>query len=232
MQCPMIPPATPNHVAFIIDGNRRWAQELALPSSNGHDAGLANVRSVDAACRAAGIRWRSYYLFSRENAKRDPAEVGHLMEAFTDLFAGWGQIAGESAHIVGDLTSPVITDDLRAASRRLLDAGHQSAKPVCASSNVTFFLNYSGFGAPTPSHTDCLGHVPDIDLIVRTGGEKRLSGFMPPQAAFSELAFIDCYWPEFGTVLLARVLADFAQRNRRFGGNAATPERAVVGGLV
>ena len=53
----------------------------------------------------------------------------------------------------GDLASPVITDDLRAASRRLLDAGHQSAKPVCASSNVTFFLNYSGFGAPTPSHT-------------------------------------------------------------------------------
>jgi undecaprenyl diphosphate synthase len=220
----------PNHVAFIIDGNRRWAKSLSLPTRKGHEAGLVNVHATDEACRSMGIRWRSYYLFSQENAKRDPDEVRYLLEAFTGLFARWTRRSGEAVHIVGDLTSPVLTDELRAASLRLLRSTHRGGS---ATSNVVFFLNYSG-ACPwqRSDSTGCLDHVPDIDLIVRTGGEKRLSGYIPPQAAFSELAFIDYHWPEFGGAHLAAVIEDFASRRRRFGGNDPVPQRSAFGGAA
>jgi len=230
----MMQPTTPNHIAFIIDGNRRWAKTLNLPTRNGHEAGLVNVRTVDDACVSIGIQWRSYYLFSRENAKRDPEEVRHLMGAFTRLFAGWTRRPGEVVHIVGDLTSPVLSDELRAASLRLLQSTHRRGDSGRGNgSNVVFFLNYSGaYPRQTSDSTGCLDHVPDIDLIVRTGGERRLSGYIPPQMAFSELSFVDCYWPDFGDNQLAAVMEDFASRRRRFGGNDLTPLRSAIGGAA
>lgn len=222
--------AIPNHVAFIIDGNRRWARSHNLPTRKGHEAGLVNLHAADEACASLGIPWRSYYVFSQENAKRDPEELRYLFEAFTGLFAGWTRRPGETVHIVGDLTSPVLTEELRTASLRLLRSTHRGGS---ATSNVVFFLNYSGAcpGLRSDS-TGCLDHVPDIDLIVRTGGEKRLSGYIPPQAAFSELAFLDCYWPEFGDTHLAEVMKDFASRRRRFGGDDPVPHRSAMGGAA
>ncbi len=218
----------PNHVAFIIDGNRRWAKALQLPPFEGHDAGLANVKVIDDACRSAGINWRSYYLFSRENARRDPEEVRHLIDGFTAFFTDWPQRQGECLHIVGDLTAPPISDTLRAAADQLLQRAH------CVDtkgSNIVFFLNYSG--APewsTASSTRCLEHMPDIDLLVRTGGEQRLSGLVLPQVAFSELAFPSCYWPDFDSTQLADVIKDYRRRDRRFGAGGVTPDRWAVGG--
>lgn len=227
-------PVTPNHAAFIIDGNRRWAKSLNLPTRNGHEAGLVNVRTIDDVCESMGMQWRSYYLFSRENAKRDPEEVRHLLEAFTSFFADWRRRPGEVVHLVGDLTAPIISEELRAASLRLCRSTHRGGEiGRGAGSNVVFFLNYSGaFPGQTADSTGCLDHVADIDLIVRTGGEKRLSGYIPPQMAFSELSFVDCYWPDFGDKQLAGVMEDFAQRRRRFGGNDLAPRRSAIGGAA
>ncbi|MCX2932278.1 undecaprenyl diphosphate synthase family protein [Mycobacterium sp. CVI_P3] len=218
-----MPYGGPDHIAFIVDGNRRWAKTLNLAAADGHEAGLVNVTTIDDACRARGIRWRSYYVFSRENTNRDPAEVRFLLELFARYFVERKQRPGESVHIVGDLTAPAIPHSLRSAGQHLIEASHAGGEGL---SNVVFFLNYSGARAGgSPAGIGCLDHLPDVDLLVRTGGEKRLSGFIPPQLAFSELAFVDCYWPDFTERHLESVIQDFGTRDRRFGADGVDVNR-------
>ncbi len=173
-----------------------------------------------------GSNGRSYYLFSRENERRDPEEVRHLLEGFTVFFTTWQKRPGEGVHIVGDLTAPTIPDTLRAAGDQLLRTSHAVDN---GGSNVVFFLNYSGASVwSKASSTDCLDHIPDIDLVVRTGGDQRLSGFIPPQVAFSELAFPECYWPDLSAKALADIIEDFGTRDRRFGTDGITADRSDV----
>lgn len=210
---------SPRHIAFIIDGNRRWARSRGISVSAGHEAGYANVLEVDAACRMRGVSWRSYYLLSAANMRRSAMEVEHLLEMLVLFLQHWSQSPGTVVHIVGETDSEKIPPSLRISMRAFRDA---CGRPVEKNAdNVVFFVNYGGEfgpGVAVPGSA-CLAHVPPVDLVVRTGGERRLSGFIPPQIAFSELAFVDLYWPDFSGRQLESVIGEFAGRNRRFGGD-------------
>ncbi|WP_280343467.1 undecaprenyl diphosphate synthase family protein [Nocardia abscessus] len=214
----------PRHIAFIVDGNRRWARDRNFPPSTGHDAGYSNVLTIDTACQQREIPWRSYYLLSSANMRRSSAEVEHLLQLLTKFFQEWTDAANATPHLVGEIDSSEFPPPLRAEARQLSDlCRHASTEN---SNNVAFFVNYGGeSGYTAVPQADCLGHIPPVDLVVRTGGEHRLSGFIPPQVAFSELTFVNEYWPEFSDIHLDFVIDEFASRNRRFGGDSAAQPR-------
>ncbi|MGY1896280.1 undecaprenyl diphosphate synthase family protein [Nocardia gipuzkoensis] len=217
-------PRSPRHIAFIIDGNRRWARDRGLLPSTGHEAGYSNVLTIDAACRQREISWRSYFLLSSANLRRSSTEVEHLVRLMTKFFREWAMATNATPHLVGEIDSAELSPPLRAETQRLSElCRHASADN---SNNVAFFVNYGGeSGNATVSRATCLDHIPPVDLVVRTGGERRLSGFIPPQVAFSELTFVNEYWPEFSDLHLDAVIDEFASRDRRFGGDpAAQPQ--------
>ncbi|MGK8505353.1 undecaprenyl diphosphate synthase family protein [Nocardia asiatica] len=214
---------SPRHIAFIIDGNRRWARDRDLLPSTGHEAGYRNVLAIDTACRQREIAWRSYYLLSSANMRRSSAEVEHLVDLLTRFFREWKTATDATPHLVGEIGSGALPPPLRAEAQELLNL---CGTPTENANNVAFFVNYGGeSGHSTAQHDTCLGHIPPVDLVVRTGGERRLSGFIPPQVAFSELTFVDEYWPEFSDIHLDVVIDEFASRDRRFGGDPAAQAR-------
>ncbi len=180
--------------------------------------------TIDAACRQREIAWRSYYLLSSANMRRSGAEVEHLVHLLTSFFREWTTATDATPHLVGEIGSGELPSALRAEARGLLNlCGRTAAENA---NNVAFFVNYGGESGHTKAaRTHCLGHIPPVDLVVRTGGERRLSGFIPPQVAFSELAFVDEYWPEFSDIHLEVVLDEFASRDRRFGGDPVAQPR-------
>ncbi|WP_280477736.1 undecaprenyl diphosphate synthase family protein [Nocardia asiatica] len=217
----------PRHIAFIVDGNRRWARDRDLPPSAGHDAGYSNVLTIDAACQRRGIPWRSYYLLSSANMRRSSMEVEHLLQLLTNFFREWAEATKAIPHLVGEIDSSEFPPPLRAEARQLADlCRHASTENT---DQVAFFVNYGGESGYTDvPQAACLGHIPPVDLVVRTGGEHRLSGFIPPQVAFSELTFVNEYWPEFSDIHLDLVIDQFASRDRRFGGDPAAQTRVTA----
>ncbi len=179
--------------------------------------------AIDTACRQREIAWRSYYLLSSANMRRSSAEVEHLADLLTRFFREWTTATDATPHLVGEIGSGVLPPPLRAEALGLSNLCGTAAENA---NNVAFFVNYGGESGHTTAQRDtCLGHIPPMDLIVRTGGERRLSGFIPPQVAFSELTFVDEYWPAFSDIHLDVVIDDFASRDRRFGGDPAAQPR-------
>ena len=220
----------PHHLAIVMDGNGRWATRRYLPRVAGHKRGMDALRNCVRLCGERGIRVLTVFAFSSENWKRPADEVSSLM----DLLAGalgrevaLLQAEGVQLHFVGD-RSP-LSDKIRAG---LLQAEAVTAGNQRLTFNICF--NYGGRWDITQAAASLAGrgeaiteasmtaamslaHVPDPDLLIRTGGERRLSNFLLWQAAYCEFYFSDKLWPEFDAQALDEALADFAQRERRFG---------------
>ena len=225
--------AIPRHVAIVMDGNGRWAKKRFMPRFFGHKAGVdALVRTV-LSCADRGVEYVTVFAFSSENWKRPTEEVSGLMGLVLVAVAKYlGKLAdkGVKIKIIGDRGQ--VSDKLR-------QAWEQAESSTAHNTRITLSVafNYGGRwdivqacrqaiadGIP-PEQLDeaalnkymALSHAPDPDLFIRTGGEVRISNFLLWQAAYSELVFSDCLWPEFGDAELDAALAEYARRDRRFG---------------
>lgn len=223
----------PRHVAIVMDGNGRWAKRRFMPRSMGHKAGVDALVKVVQACSDRGIGFLTVFAFSSENWKRPEQEVSGLMSLLlkalskhlTRLCAD-----GVRIRVVGDLDS--VADSVRNA---LLDA--QRATEHNSRLVLTVAFNYGGrwdilqaARRLATTHKDpstyteellsqhmAMSYAPDPDLLIRTGGEVRLSNFLLWQAAYAELFFTDCLWPDFDAQELDKALTAYAARERRFG---------------
>jgi undecaprenyl diphosphate synthase len=227
------------HIAIVMDGNGRWASRRFLPRLAGHRQGMESLRRCIRACLDRSVDVLTVFAFSSENWNRPAEEVSGLMDL---LVSALGRelpqlhADGVQVHFVGARAG--LSDKVRAGLNAAEAATAANARLVL---NVCF--NYGGRwdiaqaaaklvaqGEPiTEVGLDAnmaLAHVPDPDLIIRTGGELRLSNFLLWQAAYAEFYFSDKLWPEFDEEELDRALAEFRQRERRYGQTSA--QRAAV----
>ena len=223
-------PVTPNHIAIVMDGNGRWATKRFMPRIAGHKQGLDALKRIVSACAQRGVQVLTVFAFSSENWNRPADEVSGLMDILAlALGREVPQLLqdGVRIHFVGSrngLSERVF--------RGLADAEAATAGNSRMTLNVCF--NYGGrwdiaqaaakLFARGQAVTEAalnealaLSHSPDPDLIIRTGGEKRISNFLLWQAAYSELYFSDLLWPDFDGVALDVAINWFASRERRFG---------------
>jgi undecaprenyl diphosphate synthase len=220
----------PHHVAIVMDGNGRWATRRFLPRVAGHKKGVDALRACVRYCGDRGVKVLTVFAFSSENWNRPAEEVSGLMELLAVALAREvPQLNAEGVriHFVGDRS--VLSDKVRHALSQAEAATAANTRLVF---NICF--NYGGRwdiaqaaarvaerGELITEHNlvaaMALAHVPDPDLVIRTGGEKRLSNFLLWQAAYSELHFSDKLWPEFDEAAFDAALADYAARERRFG---------------
>ena len=229
---------TPEHVAIIMDGNGRWAKARGLPRLAGHRAGVEALRKAVRAAGEMGIPWLTVYAFSSENWSRPKSEVNDLMgllKLFIRRDLAELHENGVRVRVIGEREG--LSPDIRGLldEAEALTAGNRAM-------NLVIAFNYGGRDeivratrriadsvargeldseAVTPElfaeHLDTAG-IPDPDLVIRTSGEVRMSNFLPWQAAYSELVFLPCYWPDFTCDHLADALRQYAVRERRFGG--------------
>jgi len=221
------------HIAFILDGNRRWAKEHGFPSLEGHRRGYDNLKTIALAALDRGVAHFSAFVFSTENWNRSEEEVSYLMALLHKA------ISDEIGFFLeNDVRLKVIGSRTRLAPSLLAAIDH--AEKVTAGGKrgqMNLCLNYggrteivegvralvtSGMRAEDITEETIARHlwsagVPDPDLIVRTSGEQRLSGFLTWSGVYSELLFLEKHWPDYGVEDLDATLEEFAQRERRFG---------------
>lgn len=224
----------PRHVAIIADGNRRWARDRGLPVLAGHVQGIEAIRPIVRRARDVGVETLSVYTFSTENWARPDDEVSGLfglidgaVRQYTDELVE----EGVRVRVIGRLHEA--PSDVQRSIRAAEDRTRGGARLTL---NICF--NYSGRAeivdatralvaarvdpnaideARFAEHLYTAGQ-PDVDLLIRTGGDRRTSNFLVWQAAYAELVFCDKFWPEFGVEDLDAALDEFVRRDRRFGG--------------
>ncbi len=235
----------PRHVAVVMDGNGRWARRRYMPRFFGHKQGVdALVRAVNAFADR-GVGYLTVFAFSSENWKRPSEEVTGLMSLVLVAVSKYlTKLAddGVRIRIVGDRSA--VSDKLRRAWEQAENLTRHNTRITLA---VAF--NYGGrwdvvqacrqavAQGVSPEEVDeawlsrhmALSFAPDPDLFIRTGGEMRISNFLLWQAAYSELFFTDCLWPDFGETEIDAALAAYAQRDRRFGGLQPPPAVTELG---
>jgi short-chain Z-isoprenyl diphosphate synthase len=228
----------PHHVAVILDGNRRWASELGLREVGaGHRHGADRIDELLAWCSQLGIGEVTLWALSGENLARDEREVDALLDVVTKKLAALAE-QPVRIRVFGRLESlpPRLLEVVRAAEERtagnvglrlnialgysgrdeLVDACRATVRTLLAQGLEAEALPEAVTAAALESHLYTAG-VPDPDLIIRTSGELRLSGFLPWQSAHSEFYFTDVYWPAFRELDFLRALRTYQQRSRRFG---------------
>lgn len=222
----------PNHVAFIMDGNGRWAKSQGKPRNFGHKKGADNVDFVVSACFEKGVKVVSLYAFSTENWSRPKEEVDKILTLLNQFLKKYTKklIANKVRLVIsGDLT--VLPEELAVLCREKQNVTKQFEDKI-----LNIALNYGGRqeilravnsliskGVSSVTEEDFekelyTAGLPDIDLIVRTSGEQRLSNFFPYQSVYAELYFTNAYWPDFNEEELEKALTWYSERNRRFGG--------------
>jgi undecaprenyl diphosphate synthase len=220
----------PKHIAIVMDGNGRWASNRFLPRIAGHKKGVESLRRCVKACADRGVSVLTVFAFSSENWNRPADEVSGLMELFAlaltrempNLKADGVQIhfIGERKMLSSKVSAGISSAELDTAlnSRLILNVCFnyggrwdiaQAAAKLAANEIQITELSLTGAMA--------LAHVEDPDLVIRTGAEQRISNFLLWQSAYSEFVFSDKLWPEFDETALDLAIADFAQRERRFG---------------
>ena len=231
------PTRLPRHVAIIMDGNGRWAQRRGLPRVEGHRRGAKSVKEVVRAAREVGLRALTLYAFSSQNWDRPPDEVATLMQLLRDY------VIDERAEImdngirliaIGDVDR--LPDFVREPLETLMrDSSGNRAMTLCLAlsyggresivSTARALCELAARGALRPEELTedrfsaalQTGGLPQLDLLVRTSGEERLSNFLLWEAAYAELYFTDTYWPDFGREQLMKALESYDRRERRFG---------------
>jgi undecaprenyl diphosphate synthase len=221
------------HVGIIMDGNGRWAAAQGLPRGAGHRAGADAVRRVVEAAPSAGVGVLTLYAFSADNWRRPAVEVAWLMRLFREY------LQSETARCVANGVRLEVIGRRDRLGRTLLRAIEVAEVATSGGSalRLRVAIDYSARDAilraaqclrPETSSRDTFGRliaivdhsapVPDLDLLIRTGGEQRLSDFLLWEAAYAELFFTDLMWPEFGAEALQAAIQEYARRERRFGG--------------
>lgn len=224
----------PKHIAFIMDGNGRWAKKKRLPRFFGHKRGVDTVRKMVRACNDFGINFLTFYTFSSENWQRPKREINELMKLLTKV----------PKQEEPELQKNNVRVKLIGRINDLPDAPRSSLKNLVANTSkntgltMILAINYGGrneivdavkqiiaLGKANQELRDEDFHnylyepeIPDPDLLIRTGGEKRISNFLIYQMAYTELYFTDTLWPDFDKVELQKAIDDFSKRKRRFGG--------------
>ena len=226
----------PNHVGIIVDGNGRWATSQGLKRSAGHKKGAENLEKLVLYILSKGIKVVSLYVFSTENFKRSEEEVGYLMKLFIEKFKTTVKKYNKSniKVLFSGRREPLSTEILSAMDEMVEMTKNNTG------GTVNFCLNYGGHAeiidASIKLHNDLnngkisisdinedlylkymYNDLPMIDLLIRTGGEQRISNFMLWQISYSELYFTDVLWPDFNSLELEKALIDFEKRERRFG---------------
>ena len=220
----------PHHIAVVMDGNGRWANRRFLPRVAGHKQGVDALHECVKACAERGVKVLTVFAFSSENWERPADEVSGLMELLAKALAREvAQLSkdGIQIHFIGERDS--LSDSLKRGFEQAENSTVQNSKLIF---NICF--NYGGRWdiaqaaskliakglSITPASLNSemsLAHVPDPDLVIRTGGEQRLSNFLLWQAAYSELYFSDKLWPDFDAAALDEAIDEFNRRERRFG---------------
>ncbi len=231
------PAKIPQHVAIIMDGNGRWAQQRGLPRLEGHRRGVETVRTVVDAAREIGIRYITLYAFSVENWKRPTDEVSGLM-GLLDFFLKreLNNLIKEKVrlHTIGRLEA--LPANVQAELARV-----KAATQHFTDWNLVLALNYGSrtevadaacaYAAAVVAGTEKLAdaswdnfsrylysaHLPEPDLLIRTSGEQRVSNFMLLQCAYSEMVFTPVLWPDFGQADLQAAVDEYGRRERRYG---------------
>ncbi|MBL0178972.1 MAG: di-trans,poly-cis-decaprenylcistransferase [Gemmatimonadetes bacterium] len=213
-----MPAGIPSHLAIIMDGNGRWATSRGRPRWMGHARGARTAAEIVAHCAKLGVSDLSLYAFSSDNWKRPREEVGFLF----DLFA---------SHLENKLAS-LVTHGIRLSifgrrdrlPTKLVIAIEQAERRTAHGTRMHLHvaIDYSSRAAledalPRADHASRTALLPSVDLLVRTGGERRLSDFLLWESAYAELAFLDVCFPDLSTDDLDAAFADFARRDRRFG---------------
>ncbi len=218
------------HLGIIADGNRRWAKENGLPKIEGHKQGLKTIEVLVAAAAKAKVPFVTFYVFSTENWGREEAEISYIMKlAETKIMSMAKKMAENNVRLL-------ILGTRGKVNPTLTSLGEKAEKITadCTGTTVCFCFNYGGEqeiadaanialeaeGEITPETIrKHLYHpeVPDLDMVVRTSGEERISGFMLWRAAYAEFMFIKKYFPEMQAEDIEKILKEYEKRNRRFG---------------
>ncbi len=221
------------HIAIIMDGNRRWAKERNLPSALGHKKGVEALKETLRACDDFGVKYLTVYAFSTENWNRKQEEVDFLMNLVAVTLSNeLEEMHKENVqiHFIGDLSR--LTDSLQKILSNAVETTKNNTGVI-----LQIALNYgsrdeivqavkkiadSGVKSSDISE-DLISEylytkgIPDPDMLVRTGGEQRISNYLLWQIAYSEIVIVKEFWPEFGKTLLADTIQEFGKRQRRYG---------------
>ncbi len=234
---PVEPEKMPTHIAFIMDGNGRWAKKRGMPRTFGHTEGARNFRRIMRYCKDIGVKCISFYAFSTENWKRPENEVNALMNIFRTYLDDVRNYIKEEVKMVflGDKSK--LPQDIQQKMNSLEEDSKDFDKMT-----VLLAINYGGrdeithatrliaekvrkgelnpdeITEDTVSSNLYTAGYPDVDLLIRPSGEMRISNFLIWQSAYAEFYFADILWPDFSTKELDRAIIEFAHRNRRFGG--------------
>jgi undecaprenyl diphosphate synthase len=224
----------PNHIAIVMDGNRRWAKSHNLPVLEGHRRVVTGVlEKLIAHASSRGVKYLTLWAWSTENWKRDEKEVKGIMNLLRWGFGTFGQKMhknGIQIRVIGDMTK--LDPDIQKSINGLIELTKNNSRIT-----VTFALNYGGrdemIRAINKWRVSSMNHepitmnqfsnyldtagIPDPELIIRTGGEQRLSGFLLWQCQYSELLFAPWYMPDFTSLKLDEAIEEYGLRQRRFG---------------
>ena len=227
----------PNHIGFIVDGNRRWARERNLPTYNGHKKGFEVLKHMAYVAQNRGIKYVSAFIFSTENWQRSEEEVGYLMKLFLSAFKN------DMKQMVKDGFRIIFLGRRDRLSAPILEAIHETEEDSKDNTSTTLALcfNYGGRAEIVDAAKHLVADVqsgavslkdfndtdldkymyhpdlPDLDMVVRTSGEERISGFMLWRAAYAEFLFLKKNWPDMTEADFDDCLDEFAHRHRRFG---------------
>ena len=225
------------HIAIIMDGNRRWAKNKGLPSAIGHKKGVDALKKTVYACDDFGIKYLTVYAFSTENWNRKPEEVDFLMNLLGKTIQNELKELNDNGVVIsflGDLTklSPKlqeilyhaidVTKDNKGVNLQIAFNYGSRAELVNAVKNISEKvkngeMNVDDITENVVSKALYTSSIPDPDLLIRTGGEVRISNYLLWQIAYSEILIVDEFWPEFDKESLASAVEDFYSRNRRWG---------------
>jgi undecaprenyl diphosphate synthase len=243
------PAKIPTHLAIIMDGNGRWAESRGLPRTDGHRAGMETVRGVVRAARELGVQWLTLYAFSSENWNRPKSEVDYLMRLPGEFFEKeLPEAIEKNVRILAIGKRERLPASVRASLENAI-----ARTAHCTGMRLVFALSYGGrlelveaarrmlrdadLGRLTPDAlTEKLfaqyldePEMPDVDLLIRTGAELRVSNFLLWQIAYAEIVSSDAMWPDFGRAGLEAAIAEYQRRERRFGLTSAQVRGARPG---
>lgn len=228
----------PKHIAIIMDGNRRWARGKNMPVKLGHKAGADNLKEIAKYANKIGLKYLTVYAFSTENWKRSEEEVSGLMfllKTYLDDFLKEVDTKNIKLRVIGDITK--LSEGIQDSIKKCIEKTKNNTGLVL---NIAF--NYGGRAELVKATREIALDVkngkiseedineelisnhlytsnqPDPDLVIRTSGEMRISGFLIWQISYTEFLFVDKYWPEFSTEDLDKAIEEYKKRNRKYGG--------------